>query len=127
MSDPEDAAAFDYNWADVPASDEPPAEEFKSNAEFNNYFITAKARRTTAKHVSATLTSVASLAAAPILAPPIICFLIGQLLFHTTPHLIAMSNWVMAQNYAKWAKALPKSFSMIKLFYFEMYYTFPNW
>jgi hypothetical protein len=107
-SDPEDAAGFDYNWADVPPSDEPPAEEFKSNAEFNNYFITAKARRTTAKHVSAALTSVASTAlksphtalfpnhrhkvstAAPILALLITCFLIGQLLFPTIPRLIAM-------------------------------------
>jgi hypothetical protein len=39
--------AFDYNWADVPASDEPAAEEFKSNnADFHNYFTTPKARRT---------------------------------------------------------------------------------
>jgi hypothetical protein len=59
-SDPDDGQDFVHDWADVPASDEPAAEEYKSNAEFSNYIITASARRTTAKHVSAALTSVAN-------------------------------------------------------------------
>jgi hypothetical protein len=58
-SDPDDGEAFQHDWADAPYSDEPAAEETKTNADFSNYFITASARRTTAKHVSATLTSVA--------------------------------------------------------------------
>jgi hypothetical protein len=43
----------------VPYANEPAAEEHKTNADFSNYYITASARRTTAKHVSAALTSVA--------------------------------------------------------------------
>jgi type IV secretory pathway VirB10-like protein len=58
-SDTDDGEAFQYDWADVPYSDEPAAEETKTNADFSHYFITASARCTTAKHVSAALTSVA--------------------------------------------------------------------
>jgi hypothetical protein len=57
--DPDDDNAFEYNWADVPYANEPAAEEHKTNADFSNYYITASARRSTAKHVSAALTSVA--------------------------------------------------------------------